>query len=148
MMTEKLSLCRPFFFQAEDGIRDVAVTGVQTCALPISQGRVAAGDVAPELATREQDLRRRMAELTQQLESSPDSARGLRDPADAAAGATGAALARAQEAYNTLLVEMREANPAYAALLHGEVAPTRDVMNALTRDEALLEYLVGDSTTV
>src|SRR5687768_18011091 len=27
-------ICR-FFFQAEDGIRDVAVTGVQTCALPI-----------------------------------------------------------------------------------------------------------------
>src|SRR5216684_3681214 len=27
-----------FFFQAEDGIRDVAVTGVQTCALPISTG--------------------------------------------------------------------------------------------------------------
>src|SRR2546429_6782307 len=25
-----------FVFQAEDGIRDVAVTGVQTCALPIS----------------------------------------------------------------------------------------------------------------
>src|SRR2546429_89908 len=28
-----------FFFQAEDGIRDVAVTGVQTCALPISVQR-------------------------------------------------------------------------------------------------------------
>src|SRR2546429_3782618 len=28
-----------FFFQAEDGIRDVAVTGVQTCALPIYSGR-------------------------------------------------------------------------------------------------------------
>src|SRR2546429_2458523 len=28
-----------FFFQAEDGIRDVAVTGVQTCALPISSGK-------------------------------------------------------------------------------------------------------------
>src|SRR5256884_4204666 len=28
--------CVVFFFQAEDGIRDVAVTGVQTCALPIS----------------------------------------------------------------------------------------------------------------
>src|SRR5205809_235027 len=28
-----------FFFQAEDGIRDVAVTGVQTCALPISAHR-------------------------------------------------------------------------------------------------------------
>src|SRR5262249_57870081 len=27
-----------FFFQAEDGIRDWSVTGVQTCALPISGG--------------------------------------------------------------------------------------------------------------
>src|SRR5437870_8344927 len=27
-----------FFFQAEDGIRDGHVTGVQTCALPISRG--------------------------------------------------------------------------------------------------------------
>src|SRR5437762_9504444 len=28
--------CFFFFFQAEDGIRDTSVTGVQTCALPIS----------------------------------------------------------------------------------------------------------------
>src|SRR3712207_670635 len=28
-------LYRVFFFQAEDGIRDIGVTGVQTCALPI-----------------------------------------------------------------------------------------------------------------
>src|SRR5690625_1449941 len=28
-----------FFFQAEDGIRDGHVTGVQTCALPISRAR-------------------------------------------------------------------------------------------------------------
>src|SRR2546430_6725568 len=27
-----------FFFQAEDGIRDLTVTGVQTCALPIYNG--------------------------------------------------------------------------------------------------------------
>src|SRR6267378_7488000 len=27
--------CPVFFFQAEDGIRDLYVTGVQTCALPI-----------------------------------------------------------------------------------------------------------------
>src|SRR5256884_7349418 len=32
----KMGVCLRFFFQAEDGIRDVAVTGVQTCALPIS----------------------------------------------------------------------------------------------------------------
>src|SRR2546428_1520379 len=30
-----------FFFQAEDGIRDLIVTGVQTCALPISEDLVA-----------------------------------------------------------------------------------------------------------
>src|SRR5229473_5916085 len=29
-------MCFFFFFQAEDGIRDKLVTGVQTCALPIS----------------------------------------------------------------------------------------------------------------
>src|SRR5688500_19085637 len=29
-------VCFHFFFQAEDGIRDYKVTGVQTCALPIS----------------------------------------------------------------------------------------------------------------
>src|SRR3712207_9476293 len=31
-------LCFFFFFQAEDGIRDIGVTGVQTCALPITAG--------------------------------------------------------------------------------------------------------------
>src|SRR2546422_5250115 len=35
-----------FFFQAEDGIRDVAVTGVQTCALPISGFEEAAAAIA------------------------------------------------------------------------------------------------------
>src|SRR5256885_241480 len=39
-----------FFFQAEDGIRDYKVTGVQTCALPISQGRSVGAVVFKELA--------------------------------------------------------------------------------------------------
>src|SRR2546430_11443118 len=30
-----MTVCVLFFFQAEDGIRDLTVTGVQTCALPI-----------------------------------------------------------------------------------------------------------------
>src|SRR5688572_11251350 len=33
-----------FFFQAEDGIRDLTVTGVQTCALPIYLDALGAGD--------------------------------------------------------------------------------------------------------
>src|SRR5256885_13131444 len=32
-----------FFFQAEDGIRDYKVTGVQTCALPIYLARLSPG---------------------------------------------------------------------------------------------------------
>src|SRR5207253_8148154 len=35
-----------FFFQAEDGIRDGHVTGVQTCALPILLDGIAKGDWA------------------------------------------------------------------------------------------------------
>src|SRR5438876_8899412 len=38
---------RSFFFQAEDGIRDGRVTGVQTCALPISQAQHGS---APDIA--------------------------------------------------------------------------------------------------
>src|SRR5260370_9494824 len=36
--------CCFFFFQAEDGIRDSSVTGVQTCALPISAGKLFLAD--------------------------------------------------------------------------------------------------------
>src|SRR5256885_2786672 len=56
-----LSLC--FFFQAEDGIRDYKVTGVQTCALPIlvewrastaySLTRILKGDSAHEEKPRQ-----------------------------------------------------------------------------------------------
>src|SRR3989441_1300439 len=41
--------CGFFFFQAEDGIRDKLVTGVQTCALPISGVRMAGVEHGPEV---------------------------------------------------------------------------------------------------
>src|SRR5256885_5832029 len=41
---------RVFFFQAEDGIRDYKVTGVQTCALPIKE----AASAAEKLIVRDQ----------------------------------------------------------------------------------------------
>src|SRR2546430_12097608 len=43
-----------FFFQAEDGIRDLTVTGVQTCALPILKS-VAICNVVGSSASREAD---------------------------------------------------------------------------------------------
>src|SRR2546430_12620609 len=41
---ERIEICEVrFFFQAEDGIRDLTVTGVQTCALPIFRATAAGG---------------------------------------------------------------------------------------------------------
>src|SRR5256885_5244405 len=46
--TESVQLIFFFFFQAEDGIRDYKVTGVQTCALPIyPAGRTEPDDRGP-----------------------------------------------------------------------------------------------------
>src|SRR5207244_10452680 len=44
-----LPLPPAFFFQAEDGIRADLVTGVQTCALPISLSRLAARDTHDQI---------------------------------------------------------------------------------------------------
>src|SRR5205823_11602191 len=51
-----------FFFQAEDGIRDKLVTGVQTCALPILQAR----QPGPTQSDAHQDERRYAARSGQQ----------------------------------------------------------------------------------
>src|SRR2546422_10656713 len=47
-----------FFFQAEDGIRDVAVTGVQTCALPISHHRFMLAQLMDDLRHAEAKMER------------------------------------------------------------------------------------------
>src|SRR5256886_2930019 len=48
-MTNVIDVLFVFFFQAEDGIRDLTVTGVQTCALPISpRGCLPIRDVSSE----------------------------------------------------------------------------------------------------
>src|SRR6266403_4154081 len=44
-----------FVFQAEDGIRDLYVTGVQTCALPISSGEDKGDLLSMLLAARDED---------------------------------------------------------------------------------------------
>src|SRR6266487_4994678 len=58
LSTPRFSMHLFFFFQAEDGIRDGRVTGVQTCALPIScpsvpsAGRAPAGSWTAEPGSR------------------------------------------------------------------------------------------------
>src|SRR2546422_9149947 len=82
----RCSWCRLlfFFFQAEDGIRDVAVTGVQTCALPIllrgvagRQARAALADTGGEAPRALRELvgrrRREVVLLVLELLHGPDA---------------------------------------------------------------------------
>ena len=61
-----------FFFQAEDGIRDTSVTGVQTCALPILANAIDMFDetaqqmAEEELRNTSQKITVQTAELTEQ----------------------------------------------------------------------------------
>src|SRR5688572_9863834 len=69
-----------FFFQAEDGIRDLTVTGVQTCALPISHemlARIAAARGDFVTARREAALSRSDFVLAQVLLAQNDPAGAL-----------------------------------------------------------------------
>src|SRR2546430_17218136 len=77
-----------FFFQAEDGIRDLTVTGVQTCALPIStaRGAVRAYSMPP---TRPATRRSTPAWTPWSAGSSSRDARDHSAPAGAARRATG-----------------------------------------------------------
>src|SRR2546430_8337965 len=69
-----------FFFQAEDGIRDLTVTGVQTCALPISS-RSRNPHYALLSAAKSPRQRRRSSSASQRLESpSPAQAKRERFP--------------------------------------------------------------------
>src|SRR5690349_24161342 len=57
-----------FFFQAEDGIRDLYVTGVQTCALPISRGiHARASEILRQLRI-EQDMTAAALPIRPQME--------------------------------------------------------------------------------
>src|SRR5258706_12063396 len=63
-----------FFFQAEDGIRDWSVTGVQTCALPIS--RLVLGPASLPLCAR----RERTKAPEPAREAGPRTSRGRQKP--------------------------------------------------------------------
>lgn len=116
----------------------------------LAQGRVAAPpDTASELVGREQDLRRRIAELTRGLEGPGAGRQLLRGPDVSAAGAvTREALLRAQESYADLLLEIRERAPRHAALVSPDPSGWRDVAQRLAPDEAFVEYLVSDAASL
>src|SRR5436305_11461203 len=68
LLVWKVVMCSCFFFQAEDGIRDADVTGVQTCALPIlrspSTDDGARKNIPPSHACQVLAVRRSLAHRT------------------------------------------------------------------------------------
>src|SRR5256885_12421370 len=68
-----------FFFQAEDGIRDYKVTGVQTCALPISPGQRATGSERAQAHCRTGKSHGAAARRTRTAHARAGAARGSGD---------------------------------------------------------------------
>src|SRR5690554_7544290 len=68
-----------FFFQAEDGIRDADVTGVQTCALPISE-------MLDEVRSLRSELERVRAEVQGHSLGALEGARRAKDEVKATKG--------------------------------------------------------------
>jgi CHAT domain-containing protein len=115
----------------------------------LARGRVVwSAPPGDSLAAQEQELRLRISDLTRRLEEAPADAATLREPRAGAADAVREALGRAQAAYADLLARVQESKPEFAHLVRGQIVPLRDVMRGLSSDEALLEYLVTDSTTL
>src|SRR6266478_8514085 len=76
-----------FFFQAEDGIRDLTVTGVQTCALPIlsfdlSSRTITVADITGESAAQPSS-KVKIASFTASGVSQPDAMRFSADTIEA-----------------------------------------------------------------
>ena len=91
------------------------------------------------LVEREQDLRRRIAELTQRLEVEErtgrlDGTRPRRRSGDGA-GHSREALARAQEQYAQLLRRCVGKHPPTAAIVRGDISSWREVAKRLAKDE-------------
>ena len=113
----------------------------------LRRGRVTPpADTAVDLVTREQDLRRRIAELSDEAGDGPTGDEALRGPdATRGAGTSRETLLHTQEAYTELLLELRERAPRHVALVAPEVASWQSVARRLHTDQAFVEYLVSDS---
>ena len=116
----------------------------------MSHGRVAVR-MPEDSATyaRQQDLRARIRELTRQLEVDV-SASALRGPDLSPAGeaATREALARAQEQYAQVLLELRGTEQGMGAIVRGETVSWRAVADRLAPGQAMLTYLVTDTASM
>jgi CHAT domain-containing protein/Tfp pilus assembly protein PilF len=112
----------------------------------LGRGSVATPHVASQ---QEQDLRRRIDELTRELEARGSQLSATREPAliSRSDEAIRADLDTAQKAYTRLLIQLRESAPDYARFISPRTLSWRSVASRLKPDEVLLEYLLSDSAS-
>src|SRR5256884_2263501 len=137
--TSQDTLCF-FFFQAEDGIRDVAVTGVQTCALPISRHKLdelQRGYRPEEIASAEAHYHQAQANL-EKLERG-----NRREDVD---------LAKAAYAYDEARFRERQVTAPSAAIVEvldvrpGDlVAPNTPVATLLEKDQIYVRIYIPET---
>jgi len=112
----------------------------------LARGRVGRRTTA---SSQEQDLRRRIATLTNRLETglAPDAR--VREPSRAvrSTGATHQELDSAQKAYTGLLLQLRESDPGYAALVSARSRSWKEVASRLKPDQVFLEYMLTESAS-
>ncbi|MGH7469744.1 MAG: CHAT domain-containing protein [Longimicrobiales bacterium] len=111
----------------------------------LARGRFDGSQVS---TAREQDLRRSISELMRVVGAAEQGEQVVRDPAltGLRAGTAREALNSSQKEYANLLLDLRETNPNYARVVTGEIVSWTVVAARLQRDEALLEFLVTDSS--
>ena len=113
----------------------------------LNGGRISSG--APErIADREQDARHRLAALAEAARAHLPFFSSRSSLRDAHAQHELSALATGQREYSTILDLAVAADSAYANLLRPPAVAWHDVAAHLATNEAFVEYLVSDSTTV
>ncbi|HVD59820.1 MAG TPA: CHAT domain-containing protein [Gemmatimonadaceae bacterium] len=98
-------------------------------------------------SAKEHDLRRRIDDLTRKLEVIPTPA-DTREPHALSANETRRQLDAAQKEYVRVISQLSESDPAYARFVSGETLSSSAVGKRLSSDEVLLEYLLGDSSSI
>jgi CHAT domain-containing protein/Tfp pilus assembly protein PilF len=116
----------------------------------LARGRT--GAPTPELALvrEEENLRRQIAHLRDELYPSVGQTRSLREArtSDAPLDERRESLAALQQRYQRLLVRLQESRPEYAALFSGAVAAVPDVQRLMPAGAAFIEYLVSEDWTL
>jgi CHAT domain-containing protein/Tfp pilus assembly protein PilF len=116
----------------------------------LARGRMAAQMPELALVREEENLRREIARLSDQLYSSLSTDLGHRDVGEPNPGPDELreSLAAARQRYQRLVAGLQESQPGYAALLSGSLATASTVQGLLQPRVVLIEYLVSDDWTL